>query len=399
MGGCATPVPETLPCVDDYTSQHDVVRRVVSRYRTYVVPGVSDIEDIEQDAWEGILRGQKIYDGERYEPDTWNYLKASGRIKDRHTLITKRKSHGAGVNFVSLFADGDDDESSREVADDHADDPLECVEHTERAAAIESAMSALTVRERAAITMFYFQEISQADIAKQFKITEHRTKEVIANARRKMRAHLSQAERVCPQCLRPSQRIIREICHLCYHEQRNRARGRQKQVRKRICPRCHQTPHTGHAWAGGVCRRCYNRARWDLKVDAKLQPTIDLVRSSDLSSLTLLQRNVVTKLFIDRVTAKDVQQQLGISQGSLIEARSRALKVLRGEATQTVRRRMLRGDEDMSVLSDAERNLVTQFYVQNRQGKDIARDMGISVNAFMGRLDRAMKKLTARDGT
>jgi RNA polymerase sigma factor (sigma-70 family) len=264
---------------DELLGHTGLVQSVVNQTMHCLVPGVSDRDDLVQDAWEGALRGSRSFDPDTAAVGTWLFMRARGQVRDRYRAITHQRSI-ATLQFVPLESPApEDDAPERQYADEQADDPLECLELKESQTRLTAALKTLSAHERTIITLFYFDELSLEDIGRKIGRTDEAARQAKFRALKKIRTYLEQGDawRACPTCLRPAKHLHLGLCMNCYQNRRKWQKGAGRRPPMDLpCSGCgvmrERYIEGGHRsyWSKGMCSRCYFRQRRAAKRKAKV---------------------------------------------------------------------------------------------------------------------------------
>ena len=129
--------------------------------------------DIVQDAWGDIVRGLKHLDNAAAFP-AWSFRIVTRRAADAiRKSQRRRRLNNAVANEVDNFVQSTDE-----------------IERSADASAIRRAMATLPADHRAAVALFYLQELSVAEIAAALCVPVGTVKTRLMHARRKLRAAL-----------------------------------------------------------------------------------------------------------------------------------------------------------------------------------------------------------------
>ncbi len=129
--------------------------------------------DVVQDAWADIMKGLRRLDDAAAFP-AWAFRIVTRRAADNIRRAQRRRK----LNSV--------------VAHERRNDvqPADSMEHNADAATIRFAIDALPKDQRAAIALFYLQDLSVAEIAAALEVPAGTVKTRLMHARRKLRAAL-----------------------------------------------------------------------------------------------------------------------------------------------------------------------------------------------------------------
>jgi len=121
-------------------------------------------EDVLQEVYVNVWRAAQSYNAALANPTTWLVSIARNRAIDS----LRRKA--SSPDTVSSIASGSDDEDEHDLLAHIADDspgPLEQLEASTRARALERCMDQLTADQRGSLALAYYQGLSHSEVADQ----------------------------------------------------------------------------------------------------------------------------------------------------------------------------------------------------------------------------------------
>jgi RNA polymerase sigma-70 factor, ECF subfamily len=170
----------------DPAAARELVGRKLPRLIALAVRMLGDRMEAEDVAQETFVRAWKQAphwrEGEaRF--DTWLHRVALNLCYDR--LRARREITGTGAD-----AEG----AAGTAADAAAEPALEALEAREAGARVRAALAALPVRQREALVLCYYQELSNIEAAALMSVSVEALESLLARARRNMRALLSETD-------------------------------------------------------------------------------------------------------------------------------------------------------------------------------------------------------------
>ncbi|WP_428332427.1 RNA polymerase sigma factor [Novosphingobium sp.] len=143
---------------------------------TRVLQNTADAEEVAQEAFIRIWRHAGAWQPGRARFDTWLHTVVLNLCRDR--LRRRREMTGDAVP---------------DVADQAADAEAVLIE-TERGRAVADAIAALPERQREAILLIHYQDLSGQDAASALDISVEALESLLARGRRALRAKLAQMQ-------------------------------------------------------------------------------------------------------------------------------------------------------------------------------------------------------------
>lgn len=158
-------------------------RELVSRHldRVYAVAlrilgNRADAEDLAQDAFLRLWTARDRWEPGRAQVGTWLY-----RVVVNRCIDLRRKSRETSVDEVP------------DVADATAS-AVTTIHHGEMSRKLDGALTALPEHQRAAVVLFYFEDLSNAEVAEVMETTVGAVESLLKRARKKLREVMSSSE-------------------------------------------------------------------------------------------------------------------------------------------------------------------------------------------------------------
>lgn len=263
---------------------------MAARTRGAIVPGVTDMDDLVQDGWVGMLKAARTHDPSRCKISTLASLCIRGEIIDRARSLTHSRGYGAGVVLQSIdqpFSDERDEHDGHTLADRLADTlaevPDETVTERQTIATLCQAISTLPKRQRQIVSALYFDGVHPETLAAEFGLSESRVSQIKLEAVAALRSRMAEAAlgqivtpqrrivralRTCAECLAQTNHIYGgRLCKSCEATRRNRLRGfndRRRNVSPQ-CMTCERQRRKGERYIKGECSAC----AWQTKKKAR----------------------------------------------------------------------------------------------------------------------------------
>jgi RNA polymerase sigma factor (sigma-70 family) len=262
---------------DELLKHTGLVVGMAARTRGAIVPGVTDMDDLVQDGWVGLLRTARRQ-GEEFTGGA--HLQIRGEMLDRSRRLARHWSSGRDFKVLSLDAtvsESSDSTFAEQLADTMAAAPDDSVEQKSDQALLQTALKTLMPRQRQIITMFYIDEMSHEAIGQQFGITEDAVKKAKFRAVDRLRAFMAKAKtgqavtkhrrivrplRQCVECFAQVQHLYNiGLCRSCEDTRRNRLKGHEPKIKHHQCVTCGTDRRQGEGFVRGECKRC----QWQTK--------------------------------------------------------------------------------------------------------------------------------------
>lgn len=158
-------------------------RELVTRHldRVYAVAlrilgNRADAEDLAQDAFLRLWTARERWEPGRAQVGTWLY-----RVVVNRCIDLRRKSRELAVDEVP------------DVADDAAS-AVTTIHQGEMSRKLDDALTALPEQQRAAVVLFYFEDLSNAEIADVMETTVAAVESLLKRARKKLRDVMRSSE-------------------------------------------------------------------------------------------------------------------------------------------------------------------------------------------------------------
>jgi RNA polymerase sigma factor for flagellar operon FliA len=124
------------------------------------------------------------------EPDISDIAEATGMAEAdvRTTLVAYQNGYLASLDERSAVISGDEDPHERAIVDATAELPDEIYDHEESQHVLREQIRLLKLRDRAVIALYYFEELTFAEIGRILHVSESRVCQVHAKAIKALRA-------------------------------------------------------------------------------------------------------------------------------------------------------------------------------------------------------------------
>jgi RNA polymerase sigma factor FliA len=156
------------------------------RIRGAVLDAVRQLDPLSRDQRSHVTR---IRDARDHLRSTLNREPTVAEVRDASQMAPDAFDDAAVAATSSFMLNADDDDA---IAISHAPSCTEIVERKERAELVQAAVSLLPERERAAVQMYFFKELTQREISCALALSETRVSQLISHddafARRSLRS-------------------------------------------------------------------------------------------------------------------------------------------------------------------------------------------------------------------
>ena len=117
----------------------------------------------------------------------------------RDTLSELDRAHVLSLSSPSGRGEDQQTELGETIAASEQADPLRTVLGSERSAQFRAAVATLSEREREVLSLVHIQNLQGAEVGRMLGVTESRVSQILASARRKLRAELDSYDGVVEQ--------------------------------------------------------------------------------------------------------------------------------------------------------------------------------------------------------